>query len=217
MSAQLEVIPTEEPVERIEADLVAVGWHEDERPLRGGAGRIDWRLCGLVSSLVHERRVRGRPGEALLVPGGGRLGAPRALLVGMGPRAEADARQRARTVAGILRRALALRAEVVALEPPGPPSAELALHAEPVLEGALEALRGSDVRLALRIPVPEGESAAAARLLASASRDLPSGVKRSGVELLLPSQAVLAAPSGSPQAPRARRQAPPGAPSAPHR
>jgi len=117
----------------------------------------------------------------------------------------------------MLRRALALRAEVVALEPPGPPSTELALQAEPLLEGALEALRGSDARLALRVPVPEGESAAAARLLASAARDLPSGVKRSGVELLLPSPAAAAAPSGSSPSPRARPPAPPGAPSAPHR
>lgn len=71
------------------ADLVAFV-AEDERPLRGLAGLIDWRLCGALTRQVKEGRFAGRAGEALLTVSGGRLRAERIFLFGVGPAARAS-------------------------------------------------------------------------------------------------------------------------------
>jgi len=41
---------------------------EDERPLRGLAGLIDWRLCGRLSRILMDGRFVGAAGDALLFP-----------------------------------------------------------------------------------------------------------------------------------------------------
>lgn len=67
------------------ADVMAVGVFEDERPLRGAAGLLDWRLAGRLSRMIKAKRFAGIAGEALLLPPpGGRLPFARLLLVGMG-------------------------------------------------------------------------------------------------------------------------------------
>ena len=38
---------------------------EDERPLRGDAGLVDWRLCGLISKHLRSGYVTGQLGEAV--------------------------------------------------------------------------------------------------------------------------------------------------------
>jgi hypothetical protein len=70
---------------------VAVGslW-QDERPMRGFAGLLDWRLCGRLSALLASGFVRGEAGEVLLVPGKPHVPFEKILLVGLGPRASFD-------------------------------------------------------------------------------------------------------------------------------
>ena len=86
MSVSIELCVETTPFERIEADLAVAGFFLDERPLRGAAGRADWRLCGVVTELVESGRLRGKVGEATLVPSMGRLAADRVLLLGLGRR-----------------------------------------------------------------------------------------------------------------------------------
>ena len=38
------------PIERIRADVAVVPLFAGERPLRAAAGRVDWRLCGRLST-----------------------------------------------------------------------------------------------------------------------------------------------------------------------
>jgi Cytosol aminopeptidase family, N-terminal domain len=75
------------PIERIRADLAVVPLFEGERPLRAAAGRVDWRLCGRLSHLLADGHLSGAVGEAVLIPGGGGVCAPRVLGLGAGRRA----------------------------------------------------------------------------------------------------------------------------------
>ena len=68
MSHELIVEVDGTPLERSRADVVAVPVFSGERPLRGDAGRLDWRLCGKLSALVAEERLSGQPGDAVLSP-----------------------------------------------------------------------------------------------------------------------------------------------------
>jgi hypothetical protein len=92
---------------------------EDERPLKGVSGYVDWRMCGSLSRILMENFFRGSPGESLLLPTGGRLPMRRIFVVGIGPRRKLDA-------AGLEKvldqaRDILVRAQVpsVALELPG--------------------------------------------------------------------------------------------------
>jgi hypothetical protein len=64
-------------------ELLALPFFADERPLRGAAGLVDWRLCGRLSRLLSAGRVSGARGEATLVPTG-RLPFAKLLLYGLG-------------------------------------------------------------------------------------------------------------------------------------
>lgn len=75
-------------LERVSAELAVVGISPDDRPLRGGAGRADWRLCGDLSRLIASRRLSGALGQAALFSADGALRAPLLLVVGLGHRAE---------------------------------------------------------------------------------------------------------------------------------
>ncbi len=66
------------------ADLFAVGIFEDERPLRGTVGILDWRLAGRLSSLLADKQFRGGRGESALVAPAGRFSGTRILVEGLG-------------------------------------------------------------------------------------------------------------------------------------
>ena len=59
MSGSLRLCVDTSPFERVPADLAVAGFFSDERPLRGAAGRADWRLCGTISELLVSGRMRG--------------------------------------------------------------------------------------------------------------------------------------------------------------
>ncbi|MEM7408961.1 MAG: M17 family peptidase N-terminal domain-containing protein [Myxococcota bacterium] len=73
-------------IERVRGDLVVIPLFSDERPLRAAAGRVDWRLCGHLSRLFADGTLSGEAGEAVLIPGGGGLRAPRVMGLGVGTR-----------------------------------------------------------------------------------------------------------------------------------
>jgi Cytosol aminopeptidase family, N-terminal domain len=105
------------PIERIRADVAVVPLFAGERPLRAAAGRVDWRLCGRLSHLLAAGRLAGAIGEAVLIPGGGGMCAPRVIGLGAGERDPIDAEIFERWVNDALARtrALAARRAVIAL------------------------------------------------------------------------------------------------------
>ncbi|MEM7155163.1 MAG: M17 family peptidase N-terminal domain-containing protein [Myxococcota bacterium] len=66
-------------------DLVVLPCFEDERPLQGLAGLIDWRLGGRVSTLVRDGFCTGKAGETVLMPAGRILPMQRVVVLGLGP------------------------------------------------------------------------------------------------------------------------------------
>ncbi len=57
---------------------------EDERPISGAAGLVDWRLCGALSRQLKSGFFEGRPGERLLLPTQGQLTPDKVFAVGLG-------------------------------------------------------------------------------------------------------------------------------------
>jgi hypothetical protein len=182
-----------ESLVRVGAELAVAGCFRDQRPLRGGAGVADWRLCGWLSALVAATRMRGEWGEATLLPTHARLGAPRLLLVGLGsrPRFGSDAHRRA--VQAAIDRVLDLGAGTVALDlpPPGPDGSAEQL-ANGLVEGACAALDSRSARLLVRQIAPPGQAARLRAALEHAVNAIPRGTT---------SIRMIRSPAASPGAP----------------
>lgn len=95
---------TAAPVEGIRADLLAVPVFA-ERRLGPGADAVDAALGGGLAEFMEETGFEAKPGEALAVPTGGRLGAKAVILVGVGDPAKVDLDALRRAGATVARRA----------------------------------------------------------------------------------------------------------------
>ncbi len=67
-------------------ELIACSAFADERPLRGLAGLLDWRLAGRLSALARSGFLTGETDEVVLVPGRPRLPFEKIVVLGLGPR-----------------------------------------------------------------------------------------------------------------------------------
>ncbi len=173
MSAALTLeIETVRP-DQVIADVLAVFFFSCDRPLRGPAGRADWRLCGLLSELLLREELIGDQGEAALIPTGGRLRSPLLLAIGLGSRSdfgEETLREVARSAAA---RLLGLGAGVAGMALPGDAASRLGSSraAAVVLEGIAAALRERSSALRLRLVVmPEEAGRVRSGLQETASR-----------------------------------------------
>ena len=72
------------------AEVIACAIWEDQRPMLGLAGLLDWRLAGGLSALAKSGFLTGARGEVLMVPGRPRLPFEKVLLFGLGPHATFD-------------------------------------------------------------------------------------------------------------------------------
>jgi hypothetical protein len=189
VSATLVVELETGAIERARADLVIVSFTTTERPLRGAAGRADWRLCGRLSRLIAEGRVHGHAGEAVLLPGGGGLRAPLLLALGRGPAASPGPAAAAAFARDAVGRGLALRAEALVLALPASDLGDLALRPclEAIIAGAGDALAAQGAGASLRL-VLLGRSEEGPRLLEALRVARPAGFPAS-VSLRLPGAA----------------------------
>lgn len=92
---------------------------EDERPLKGAAGWVDWRLCGALSRVLMDGFFVGAEADSLLLPTSGKFPMPRVFVIGLGQskRLNPDALGRVLAKATeVLKRA---NAEAIAIELPG--------------------------------------------------------------------------------------------------
>lgn len=80
----MDIILSKEPVDFLDSELLITGFFQDEKPLRGTAGWIDWRLYGRLSRFLIEKRLTGGWEERILIPSEGRVGARLILLIGLG-------------------------------------------------------------------------------------------------------------------------------------
>ena len=80
----MEVILSTRGVDLQDCDVLVVGLFEDERPLKGPRGWIDWRLNGRLSHLLIQNRLTADWKETTLIPSQGRIAPRMILLVGLG-------------------------------------------------------------------------------------------------------------------------------------
>ena len=75
-------------IKKIETEALIVGFFEDVRPLKGLAGELDWLLCGALSSLIINKKLRGSLGDMALLTSQGKLPTQKIFMVGLGRNAE---------------------------------------------------------------------------------------------------------------------------------
>jgi hypothetical protein len=168
MSGVLDLELGAEALERSKVDLAVAGFFSDEFPLRGGAGRVDWRLCGLVSDQILDGRIQGGRDEALLVPSAGQLRANRVMVVGLGSRSEYRLKQIGASVQQAVLRALALASPSLAMSPLGLAGDEFPRCAEAIVAGAAAGFGDSPASIRLRLVVPRAEINLAAQAIEAA-------------------------------------------------
>jgi len=165
-----------ESLARVGAEVAVAGFFRDQRPLRGGAGLADWRLCGFVSRLLLAERATGELGEAVLATTHGRLRADRLLLVGLGLRQRFNAEAHRTAVERVLQRLLDLGASSAAVDLPAP-SADTHPEAlaESFVDGACAVLDARPARFLLRVVAAPGAAGRMRQALEQAAVARPRG------------------------------------------
>jgi len=80
----MDIILSIEDVDLQECELLVTGFFQDERPLKGTSGLIDWRLNGMLSHLLKEGKMTGEWQETTLIPSYGRVIPQLILFLGLG-------------------------------------------------------------------------------------------------------------------------------------
>lgn len=106
-------------LDEVSAEVVVACIFEDERPFRGLAGLMDWRLSGRLSRLARSSFVRGAMGEAMIVPARPRLPFDKLLLMGAGARGSFDPSTFHAVLERILDALAGLQAKKALIELPG--------------------------------------------------------------------------------------------------
>jgi hypothetical protein len=118
---------------------------EDDRPLGGVAGFVDWRLCGALSRVLKDRFFTGAQGDWLLLPSNGRLPPGRIFVVGLGQRDRLGAQGLAQVLAHAAQTLSRAQVASVALEIPGEGQLEEQVRAQAFSERFLPTFRRAEV------------------------------------------------------------------------
>ena len=152
----------------------------DERPLLGDAGRIDWRLDGLLSEHLGSGYATGEAGEALLFPATPPLRASRVLMLGVGPRRRlGEGWSLLRAMRSAAERMISLNCRSGLLAWPG--SVDFEADAGALLRGLVQGFQEAPGDTELGFVLPQGERREKA-LLAAVSASAPDSLRR-GVEV----------------------------------
>lgn len=79
-------------LDQISSEVLVAPVMQDERPPRGVAGMVDWRLSGQVSRVMKTGFFKGELFETLLLPTRSALPFDKTVLFGCGPKADFDER-----------------------------------------------------------------------------------------------------------------------------
>ena len=168
---QIEIVFTAHPLERVESDVAVAGFFTDDRPLRGGAARADWRLCGGLSRRIESGDLSGRSGEAMLIACGRALQAPRLMLLGLGDRSDYDRLGVSEETRDALERCRKLGIGRVALAPLGIAPDDVPRHAPSIVSAVAGAWSKVADPMSLWLCVPRSEAAGVYRAFESACDD----------------------------------------------
>ena len=118
---------------------------EDDRPLPGTAGYLDWRLCGSLSRVLKGGFFTGVKDDWLLLPSDGRVPIGRIFAVGLGSRKNLDAAALGRAMANAAQVLAKANVESVALEIPGGGGVDEAAQAQALQQHFLPGFKGKRV------------------------------------------------------------------------
>jgi leucyl aminopeptidase len=130
-------------LEGVDALCLFVG--EDDRPLPGSAGFVDWRLCGALSRLLQAGFFTGAQDDSLLMPADGRFPVPRIFAIGLGRRQTLDASSLGQVLAHAAHVLSKARMDSVALEIPSVSGMDDAARASALSERFLPVFKGRQV------------------------------------------------------------------------
>lgn len=183
------------PAIRAPAETAMVLVPRDERPLRGDAGRIDWRLCGRISELMLSGFTHGEFGEATLMTVGRVLPAERLVLFGVGDAETLLSHGVWRSLRAAVPKLLALGTRDLSIA--FPESIDIERHAPSALCGLVEGISAEHGSLRMRAVIPNaGEHPAALR---RATEEASRAASRAGVWLeteWIPEASIGAAAAG---------------------
>lgn len=106
-------------LDQLGSEILVTGIAEGERPPRGVAGLVDWRLAGRLSRLVKSGFVSGRLGEVLMLSGKPKLPFDKVIFVGLGRREEFERAVFQALVERLLETLEGLKARTAVVELPG--------------------------------------------------------------------------------------------------
>ena len=139
---ELHFLPPElRRLDEVNVELCACGIWSDERPMRGLAGLLDWRLGGRLSALLKSGFVEGELGESLLVPGKPDVTFEKVLVLGLGSKSGFGDGTFRQSVAKIAHTLEGMRVRRAVVELPGRASGMIA--PDHAITLALDCLAGS--------------------------------------------------------------------------
>jgi hypothetical protein len=139
---ELHFLPPElRHIDEANVELCACTIWNDERPVRGFAGLLDWRLGGRLSALLKSQFMRGDLGEMLLFPGRPHVSFDKVLVVGLGARSAFCEGTFRRSILRIARALEGMRVRRAVVELPG--RAGGAIEPEHAITLALDCLGAS--------------------------------------------------------------------------
>lgn len=106
-------------LDELQTQIIALPFFSDERPLRGAAALIDWRLCGTLSRKLMAGYVDGHFGEKALLTAPTKLRSEALLLVGLGESRAFDEDLAQNACSLILRSLIEAKVSTAALALPG--------------------------------------------------------------------------------------------------
>jgi hypothetical protein len=113
------ILPNLRRLDLAGTEVLVANVTEDERPIRGLAGLLDFRLRGRLSNLVKTDFFTGKLGEVLLLPGKPALAFDKILLFGLGRRQDFGDDAYRHVIDHILTTLEGLRARSAVVELPG--------------------------------------------------------------------------------------------------
>ena len=106
-------------LDRLGTEILVAGLAEAERPPRGVAGLVDWRLAGRLSRLIKRGFATGKLGEVVMISGKPKLPFDKIILVGLGRREEFEQAVFKALVERLLETLEGLKARTAVVELPG--------------------------------------------------------------------------------------------------
>ena len=125
----------------IETEAVVLLFFQDERPLKGASGMVDWRMCGAISNMILSERISGEKGESILIAPSRKIKGKKILMIGLGISSEIDEEKIRKTGMEVINKLanIGVRNFSIAMPPKQFTSIEVSRMAAAILKGMKEA------------------------------------------------------------------------------